>query len=286
MQLGFLVFEVADTGTWDHFLTEVLGLQSIGGGRFRMDGHDWRIQTIEGPSDDLASLGWELTEDEMDATLSRLQAAGWPFETADPGVRDVTRRVVLRDPSGIPVELVTGMAASNVPFESALLHSSFVADHLGLGHIVLSATDKDTSVRFWTELMGVRLSDHIVTEIYGHKVDLSFFHTNARHHSVALGGRLPKRLHHFMLEVTSMDDVGLCFDRVLRGGHRIAQTLGKHPNDQMFSFYAFSPSGFQFEFGWGGREVDDATWQPTTYAQISEWGHHPPNAFRPKKENR
>ena len=36
------------------------------------------------------------------------------------------------------------------------------------------------------------------------------------------------------------------------------QTLGRHPNDRMFSFYAKTPSGFQFEFGWGGREVDDA----------------------------
>ena len=83
-----------------------------------------------------------------------------------------------------------------------------------------------------------------------------------------------------------MDDVGLCWDRVLRAGHRVAQTLGRHPNDRMFSFYAYTPSGFQFEYGWGGREVDDDTWEPTTYDQISEWGHHPPQiAFR-KRETR
>ncbi len=33
---------------------------------------------------------------------------------------------------------------------------------------------------------------------------------------------------------------------------RIMHTLGRHPNDRMFSFYARTPSGFQFEVGWGG----------------------------------
>ena len=85
-----------------------------------------------------------------------------------------------------------------------------------------------------------------------------------------------------MLEVRSMDDVGLAYDRALKSGVRIMQTLGKHPNDGMFSFYARTPSGFQFEFGWGGRQVDDATWAPTTYDRISEWGHHPPEFLAPK----
>jgi hypothetical protein len=79
-----------------------------------------------------------------------------------------------------------------------------------------------------------------------------------------------------MLEARSMDDVGLAFDRTLKDGLKIMHTLGRHPNDRMFSFYAKTPSGFQFEFGWGGREVDDATWVPGEYHQISEWGHHPP----------
>ena len=73
-----------------------------------------------------------------------------------------------------------------------------------------------------------------------------------------------------------MDDVGLAFDRTLKSGLKIMHTLGRHPNDRMFSFYAKTPSGFQFELGWGGREVDDANWVPGEYHQISEWGHHPP----------
>jgi hypothetical protein len=87
-----------------------------------------------------------------------------------------------------------------------------------------------------------------------------------------------------MLEARSIDDVGLAFDRTLRSGAKIIQTLGRHPNDRMFSFYAKTPSGFQFEFGWGGRIVDDSVWEPTTYDCISEWGHRRPPRRRPKPE--
>jgi hypothetical protein len=99
---------------------------------------------------------------------------------------------------------------------------------------------------------------------------------------VAIGAAQPKRIHHFMLEVASMDDVGLAFDRALRARVPIVMTLGRHPNDRMFSFYGKTPSGFEFECGWGARQVDDATWQPTTYDHISEWGHHPPQKFAPR----
>jgi hypothetical protein len=81
-----------------------------------------------------------------------------------------------------------------------------------------------------------------------------------------------------------MDDVGLAFDRALGSGVRIMQTLGRHPNDRMFSFYAKTPSGFQFELGWGGREIDDATWQPAEHDRISEWGHHPPEWLAPRRD--
>jgi len=191
--------------------------------------------------------------------------------------------VKFRDPAGIPTELFCGAEKSREPFRSALVPSGFVAEERGLGHVVVTAKSKEESAKFYTEVLGFRLSDDIRCEYFGHKVDLSFFHANTRHHSLAIGEGQRKRIHHFMLEVSSMDDVGLCFDRALRAGVPIVQTLGRHPNDRMFSFYAKTPSGIEFELGWGGRDVDDATWTPTTYDRISEWGHHPPAVLAPKR---
>ncbi|MGH7336247.1 MAG: hypothetical protein ACREI7_01595, partial [Myxococcota bacterium] len=33
--------------------------------------------------------------------------------------------------------------------------------------------------------------------------------------------------------------------------------------------------GFNVEFGWGGRKVDDAHWEVATYDRMSTWGHQP-----------
>lgn len=276
MQLAFLVFEVSDIGAWRAFLTEVLGLIEVEGLRFRLDAYAWRVQLQQGPADDLAALGWQVDEPTLDLVASRLRARGTSFTDGDADERLATRRLRFTDPSGIPVEVVTGLQRAAEPFESKVNRAGFVADEQGMGHLVLSANDKAESVRFYTEVLGIRLSDHIVCEVYGHPVDLSFFHVNQRHHSIAFGGPQRKRLHHFMIEARQMDEVGLAHDRTLRSGLRITQTIGRHPNDRMFSFYARTPSKFEFEFGWGGRSVDDDTWQPTTYHQISEWGHHPP----------
>ena len=48
-----------------------------------------------------------------------------------------------------------------------------------------------------------------------------------------------------MLEVDSVDTVGLAYDRALAAKAPMAMTLGRHPNDMMTSFYVRTPSGFE-----------------------------------------
>ena len=83
----------------------------------------------------------------------------------------------------------------------------------------------------------------------------------------------PKRLNHIMLQVTSLDAVGRGLDRANAAGVPIASSLGKHTNDQMVSFYMQTPSGFDVEYGFGGIEIDDATWQVGAHHATSIWGH-------------
>ena len=292
-QLGYLVFEVSDLAAWERFATGVLGLMVAerdddGALLLRNDERSWRIRLEPGPADDLAALGWQVADDEaLGAVVARLKAAGCPVEPASPeqaATRRVARLVRYRDLNGVPSELFCGAAMASSPFESDLVASGFVAGELGMGHCVVRAPDKAATQRFYEDVLGLRLSDHITCEIFGFPVDLAFMHANARHHSVAFGGELDKNIHHFMLEVRHLDDVGLAYDRAIRARLPIANTLGRHPNDGMVSFYAHTPSGFQFEFGWGGVEVDDATWQPTTHGRISDWGHHPPVRLQPRRK--
>ncbi|MDO9714704.1 VOC family protein, partial [Paracraurococcus sp. LOR1-02] len=86
-----------------------------------------------------------------------------------------------------------------------------------------------------------------------------------------------------MVELGSLDDVGQGYDLAQLEDGRVAFTLGRHANDHMTSFYAHAPSGFFVEYGWGGRVIDPADWQPhETFDGPSLWGHErlhlPPEA--------
>jgi 2,3-dihydroxybiphenyl 1,2-dioxygenase len=292
-QLGYLVFDVSDLEAWRRLGTDVLGLtvEDHGAGlAWRHDTHRARFFIETGGSDDLVAVGWVARDDAaLDALCTRLADAGVAVEegtTAQAAARHVERLVCFIAPGGIPTELVVGPALADSPFQSEQVPGGFVAGSLGLGHVVLSSPSREQGERFYREVLGFELSDHIVTEVYGHPVDLAFMHTNGRHHSVAVGGPQRKRLHHFMVEASSPDAVGQAYDRTLAAGLRIMQTLGRHPNDQMFSFYARTPSGFQFEFGAQGRVIDLAEpWTPVTYDKISTWGHHPPQILAPRKRS-
>ena len=290
LQLGYLAFEVSSLPAWRKFAQETLGLTlgeelPSGGFTLRMDRYPQRFFVEPGLLDDASAIGWQVADQ---AALSALAAklpehrVGTAEECAR---RKVAALIKFDDPSGVPTEVFYGPELGP-PAPTPLLCSRFVADELGLGHVVIGADDPARSIAFYRDVLGFRLSDEIRCVYFGYDVDIAFFHVNKRHHSLAIGRREGKRIHHFMLEVASMDDVGLCFDRTLRSRAPIVQTLGRHPNDRMFSFYAKTPSGLQFEFGYGGREIDLQSWQPTTYDRISEWGHHPPIAFTPREGKR
>ena len=78
-----------------------------------------------------------------------------------------------------------------------------------------------------------------------------------------------------MVETCYLDDVGQAYDLALRKPEEmIATTFGRHYNDQVHSFYSWSPSKFMFEYGWGGRTIDVDNWTPEVITQgPSLWGH-------------
>lgn len=286
--LGYWGFEVSDLAAWERFATEVLGLalaprHEDGGLRLRLDEYAWRIALEPGPADDLAYAGWEVKDERtLGALGEQLARAGVAVEEGKPercAARQVRGLLTCADPAGIPTELYWGPRMAGTPFASPRVTSGFVTGDQGVGHMVVASPDAEASRHFYTELLGLRLSDTIEADLGPIRLTLTFLHANARHHSVAFSGLpMPKRIHHFMLEAREFGEVGLARDRALAAGATVTMDLGRHPNDKMFSFYARTPSGFEVEFGWGGRAIDDASWQPVTYSRTSEWGHRRPGA--------
>jgi 3,4-dihydroxy-9,10-secoandrosta-1,3,5(10)-triene-9,17-dione 4,5-dioxygenase len=103
---------------------------------------------------------------------------------------------------------------------------------------------------------------------------MRFLGCNPRHHSLALAPFPAEAgIVHLMIEVAALDDVGRAMDRCAKRGARVSATLGRHANDEMVSFYVWTPGGFDIEYGTGGRLVDDATWICRETTAVSLWGH-------------
>lgn len=289
--LGYVVIGSRKLDEWAHFGVNLLGLQV---GRhepgqllaLRMDDLQQRIVIEAGDEEDLRAVGWMFkTEDDLQAYVQRLREAGLAVREGSKDEahnRRVEKLFACEDPNGYTQEFFCGAYAtpSNQPFRSEQLRGpGFKTGELGVGHVLIRAQDYAQSLDFYKNCLGLRLSDIIRGEVRpGHVAEAAFFHTvGGRHHSLATGKvNIPKVLGHLMVELQSLDDVGMAYDRCRAAGLTFARELGHHPNDQMTSFYVETPSGFSIEYGWGGLVVDDATWTVKTYNQFSDWGHARP----------
>jgi 2,3-dihydroxybiphenyl 1,2-dioxygenase len=284
LQLAYLGVEVPDAAEFGGFLGDVVGLvPGDDPGTWRNDGKTRRVIVAEGPSTDATFLGFEAAgPDAWAATMTRLEDAGYPVAHASAEEADARRVAQLASvdaPWGIRVELTHGLADAEQPFASPLVTGGFVTGGVGFGHVVFATTAFEASHRFVTEGLGLRQTDWLETEIAaGIELEIRFYHCNPRHHSLALAHApfdLPQRLHHLMVEVADRDDVGYAFDRAWNAGCAIANGLGRHDNDRMFSFYVVSPAGFQVEVGHGARLVTEGWDENRRYDRISVWGHQP-----------
>jgi len=291
--LGYIGFTSPSADEWSTFGPEILGLEVAGRGpdgalRLRVDDAAHRIAIHPGDANDLAYLGWTVAgPPALEAAIIHLEKHGLEVRRGDAelaGLRAVANLAWFVDPFGFRHELGWGLCTRPGSFRPGRAMSGFVTGNGGLGHAVLIVPDLAQAERFYTEVLGLRLSDRIEMGM-----SLRFFHCNARHHTLAFAS-VPGAVgvHHLMLEVASLDDVGTALDLCNRRGISLAMGLGRHTNDGMTSFYVRSPSGFEIEYGWGGRLVeDDESWVVGSYDAMSIWGHQrpavplPPGILRP-----
>jgi 2,3-dihydroxybiphenyl 1,2-dioxygenase len=285
--LAYVVIGASDLGAWKGFAIDIVGAgvahpddESLG---IRLDDHPWRLLIEQGSDDDMTHAGWDLgSADALAEYVAQLRERG--ANVREEGAELAARRCVerlfsLADPNGYTHEFFagrTGLIADGGSLQAILRGPGFTIDDLGIGHILPVSKDYDEALRWYREVLGLRYSDRIRQEMApGVYADATFFHTaTGRHHSLATGAfPSPKRLNHLMLEYRDMNDVGFACDRAKKAGIPIVLELGHHPNDQMFSFYMRTPSGFGLELGYGGVVIDEATWEPQIYDVMSDWGH-------------
>jgi catechol 2,3-dioxygenase-like lactoylglutathione lyase family enzyme len=265
-ELGYVGISAGDLDEWRGYATDVLGHEVAHDSDdhslfLKMDGHHHRLAVHPSDDDDVAYVGWEVgTAENMQALAAQLEKAGVPVALATPE-EAADRRVVdfvhFVDPnSGVRMELHYGPEVAFMP--------------------PYHPQRPVAAAEFYEQVLGFAVSDWIIIPGVG-RIG-AFMHCNSRHHSLAFfaNPQPRKRVHHVMMEYTSIDDVGTGYDIALQR-ELVTATLGRHLNDHMLSFYFKNPGDWHFELGWGAREIDPTTWQVEHYNGFQpgggEWGH-------------
>ncbi len=275
--LGYAGFGSDKLDDWRQFGTSLVGLQAVERGNsllaFRMDDRKQRIVIDRAMPDGSRFFGWEVADRAaLDALAAKLEAAHIAVKNEPQALADARRvrtLISFHDPAGNRLEAFYGAEIDETPFSPGRSISGFRTGPLGLGHAVLTVDNIDPMMAFYVDVLGFGLSDYMREPFRAY-----FFHVNARHHSLALIETGRNGMHHLMVELFSLDDVGQSYDIASSRDDCVSVTLGRHTNDFMTSFYCKTPSSFMVECGWGGREIDPATWQPVEMQDgPSLWGH-------------
>lgn len=281
--LGYIGFETTQLEEWRSYGPEVMGFQlgAVPAGDaeslyFKLDDRRHRLALHPGRSDRVSYIGWEARGRlEYLAAIDKFRTAGVELTVGDAAlceIRGVKELVRFRDPVGYQHELFYAQKWTPQSFVPPRRHGGFVADHRGLGHLVLITPTYDAAMeRFWTELMGFHW--------YGSgagKGRTGFFRAKLNEHTshdIAFGhGPGKMGVQHVGLFVKSVRDVGETYDLVKKRKLPMMMTLGQHSQDPHMSFYHFNPSGFAFE-----TIVELEPWHNDGFElnpeSLSTWGH-------------
>lgn len=274
--LGYIGIRSKHLEDWAAYATRFLGMQLVDKTShmlsLRMDDRKQRVIVNADTDGGAAFFGWEVADAAaLDSLAARLERAGVAVARGSRALaseRRVRDLIVFTDPIGNRLEGFYGAEVSTEQFRPARNISGFRTGPLGMGHAVLTVERVDEVLPFYRDVLGFGLSDYILRPFRAY-----FCHVNPRHHSLAFIETGKNGIHHFMVELFSLDDVGQAYDIALADPESIGSTFGRHTNDYVTSFYSWSPSGFMVEYGWGGRLVEPGNWTPEEAVGPSLWGH-------------
>jgi catechol 2,3-dioxygenase-like lactoylglutathione lyase family enzyme len=149
-----------------------------------------------------------------------------------------------------------------------------------LGHIALMSGDSQTSLKFFVEGLGFKVSDYAGTK------ESAFLRCSPDHHNMAVfsgPGSLP---HHTSWQVDDVDEIGRAADDLLTGHpERSGWGFGRHYAGSNFFWYLKDPAGtFSEYFSDMDQITQDDLWAPQVCegkSGLYRWGPDLPEGFIP-----
>lgn len=253
--------------------------------------------------DDARFLGFSFKA--RDEDLARLsQHFGVPIEPNPEVVGG--RRVIIRDPNGLRVEVLAGenavpalpgvardpdnQAASRVRVNRGVRRPNGPSHVKRLGHVVINVLDFPISLKFYQETFGLLVSDFVDIPIDGRNTHVAAFmrcdrgSTATDHHTVFLiQGKGTVSLHHMAFEVQDFDDLSIGNRHLTVRGHRHMWGPGRHTlGSQLFDYWR-DPWGHGIEH-WTDGDLMTADFETGVHDQPMElldglWGPLAPHDF-------
>jgi catechol 2,3-dioxygenase-like lactoylglutathione lyase family enzyme len=126
-----------------------------------------------------------------------------------------------------------------------------------IGHLVLMVTDMTQSVRFYTEVLGFKVSDVYPEDMV--PGGMVFMRCNSDHHGVGLVGGAPGRgqnheLHHLAFEVATLDEVVRAHDHLRKHNIQI-DFEGRRRAGSQIAVEFRDPDNHSLEIFWGVDQI-------------------------------
>lgn len=147
-----------------------------------------------------------------------------------------------------------------------------------LSHILMFTTDVDRTIDFYSNVLGLRLSDRSAEFI-------AFMHGahSSDHHLLAFAKSAGPGLHHTSWAVDRLDSVGLGMEQMVAAGYNKGWGLGRHVIGSNYFYYVQDPWGsfteYSFDIDFVGHETD---WPAQDYPPENSlylWGPAVPEDF-------
>jgi catechol 2,3-dioxygenase-like lactoylglutathione lyase family enzyme len=127
------------------------------------------------------------------------------------------------------------------------------------GHLIKFTPDVDRSVNFYTDVLGMKLSDRA-------RDILAFLRASngGDHHILAFAKSSHTGLHHVSFEVGDIDEIVLGAQALMQAGYKNGYGLGRHVGGSNYFHYVRDPWNSLAEYFWDIDMIpeDDSGWTP------------------------
>jgi catechol 2,3-dioxygenase-like lactoylglutathione lyase family enzyme len=150
-----------------------------------------------------------------------------------------------------------------------------------LGHVLLFSPNIDRQLKFYTEVLGFKLSDRSRNIV-------AFVRCDTDHHNLAFLTSPAPGFHHGSFEVGNIDELAIGAERMREAGFDPAWGPGRHVIGSNFFYYIRDPWGSFAEYF---HDIDciaaDCAWKPQDFPEedaLYRWGPPVPPDFAENKE--